>query len=536
MPADNSHSTAAPLNSTPKTTGRLRAWADTLLVLLVFLVVGGDLAPGVNEAHYLTRLKHWWNPQWIGPDLFLDSPDAHLTVVLLFGWLTLWLPLTAVAWIGRLVSWAVLAWAWRRLCWRLVPTMGVASLAAALWCVAVRQGHLAGEWVVGGFEAKSLAWAFVIAALGSCCGGQWNRAWVELGVASALHVLVGGWSVVLLAVVWSIHYRQQVSLPAMTPGLAIGGLFALAGIVPPLVMNAGTSPEVASEAALIYVFERLPHHLAPLSMGGEWWWLRGSSHLVMLLLLGIAMRWARKTELKQARCLCSYAWGAVALSVAGLLIELMATIAPDRSAALLRFYWFRTADIAVPLAVSLAFVTWLVRAMQQQPVLAKRSFVAALLLIAWYQVPVVGSRLQSDRPPADKSVRDYHAWIDVCQWAATHTDDDALFLTPRGSHTFHWRAERAEVVVRKNIPQDAAGLLEWYRRMREVHQPPNTPPDALKPWTLTPGSLGARRLKWLAGKYGIDYVLSDHRRPVSLPVAYRNRAYTVYDLRDAKHP
>ena len=78
-------------------------------------MAGGDPAPAVNEPHYLCRLRHYWDPSYCQGDLFLDSPDAHFTVVWLFGWLTQVLSLEATAWAGRLFSWALISAGWTRL-------------------------------------------------------------------------------------------------------------------------------------------------------------------------------------------------------------------------------------------------------------------------------------------------------------------------------------------------------------------------------------------------------------------------------------
>ena len=88
------------------------------------------------------------------------------------------------------------------------------------------------------------------------------------------------------------------------------------------------------------------------------------------------------------------------------------------------------------------------------------------------------------------------------------------------------RAGRAEVVSWKDIPQDAASIVEWSRRRREVFG--DTDPH--RDWVRSLGHHGAPRLRELGKEYGADFVLTDRRRPVSLPVAYRNRTYVVYKL------
>ena len=48
----------------------------------------------------------------------------------------------------------------------------------------------------------------------------------------------------------------------MLSGLAVGGLLSLPGLLPGLALNVGTDASIVTQANMIYVYERLPHHLA----------------------------------------------------------------------------------------------------------------------------------------------------------------------------------------------------------------------------------------------------------------------------------
>ena len=109
------------LASLPARQAPLQQLTEVLLIILVFLIATGDPPPSVNEAHYVARLKHFWNPDWCKGDLFLESKDTQVVFIWLFGWLTRLLSLSATAWVGRVVAWLFLAWSWQRLSWRLVP-------------------------------------------------------------------------------------------------------------------------------------------------------------------------------------------------------------------------------------------------------------------------------------------------------------------------------------------------------------------------------------------------------------------------------
>ena len=87
----------------------------------VFFFDGARPVPDVNEPHYLGKAIHFWNPDWIPNDAFLNSTDTHQVFYFTFGWLSLWLPPLWLAWVGRLLTWGLLAWAWRRLSYAFIP-------------------------------------------------------------------------------------------------------------------------------------------------------------------------------------------------------------------------------------------------------------------------------------------------------------------------------------------------------------------------------------------------------------------------------
>ena len=526
--------------------------AEVLLIVMVFFALAGDPAPHVNEPHYLGRLKHYWDPAWCAGDLFLDSPEAHLVFTWTFGWVTRFLSLAATAWTGRLLAWTLLAWAWQRLSWRLVPLPWASVLSAALWVTLTRLGNFAGEWVVGGIEAKCLAYVFMLLALGELVDRRWNRVWILLGAASAFHAVVGGWSVVLCGGVWLADRRQRMPLLTMLPGLMVGGLLALVGVVPALRLMTNQPPGVVAEAGRIYVFERLPHHLAILSLPCNQIidrMVHLGALLLGLLLLGrcaksIAASAASEPDevpvgIDGLSLIGRFAWGAVVLAAVGLAIELVFWNDPLTAARLLRYYWFRMTDVAVPLAIALDAVALLAAGLSRRRAWAVWGLVAALLLTGWEVSSVVRHRWEYPIPPADGAMRDYAAWEDVCQWVAENTPPGTRFLTPRRAVSFKWRTGHPEVVTHKDIPQDAAGLVEWHRRLKQIHYPDgSTEPIA------SLSELGTDRLRELAREYNFDYVLTDRgsaelagaRQLLDLPIVYPNSAnpndqYVVYDLR-----
>ena len=85
-----------------------------------------------------------------------------------------------VAWVGRLLTWSLLAWAWRRLSRAVTAGPWMAVLSAGLFSLLLDRAAMAGEWVIGGVEAKGFAYVLVFLALEALVRGRWGRAWLIL--------------------------------------------------------------------------------------------------------------------------------------------------------------------------------------------------------------------------------------------------------------------------------------------------------------------------------------------------------------------
>lgn len=519
-----------------------KIWAtlEIVLVWLVFCLYAGWPVPDPNEPHYLGKAKHFWNPDWVPHDFFFDSQDSHLVFYATLGWLSKWMSLSAFAWTGRLVTWGLMACAWQRLSWKIVPWRGWAIASAFLFVGCSEHGQMAGEWVVGGFEAKGLAYALVWSALGAIVIDRWNTALVLLGLASAFHVLVGGWSVVAAGVAWLWLGRDRPPLRSMLWGLAGGGLLALLGLWPVWALSSQADSQTVSEANEIYVVWRLPHHLR-IQNFRDWFIVRNAMLLVSWLLL------CRGTPMDpRQRRLRAFVGGAVGIAFVGAILSLALIPFPEVSNSVLRFYWFRLSDAMLPLGVALAAGCFL-RSASFPTALARRLSWSILLLTAGgFFVESAWLRATQEVPRADKpgKLRRYHAsenlpddyssqglwhdWRMACEWAAAHTPSDAQFLTPREAQTFKWYAGRSEVVSWKDMPQDAEGIVEWWRRIRELHA--SGAPGGEEAWFDTLAERSEDDLRRLGRKYHAGYLLTSNEPPLDLKRVYQNNSYAVYEL------
>jgi hypothetical protein len=565
--------------------------AEIVLIFAVFAIQGAWPVPEVNESHYLGKVIHYWNPGWLGGDFFMESPDTHKVFCLTFGWLSLWLPPTALAWTGRILAWALLAWAWRRLSFAIVPRAWWSVLTAALFTCLVERCNMAGEWVIGGLEAKPFAYVFVFLGVEALVRNRWNWAFVLFGAAAAFHVVVGGWAAVAAGVAWLLlrfllrlqkaarnftdagpssaattgrGFTEPPALRTLWPGIVVGLLLALPGLVASLALDWGTDRDTIRTAHQIYVFERLPHHLTLSGMRPDFI-LRLALLWAFWLLLG---RWSRRVPLAEDErrsifSLRAFVAGAVAISLAGAVVNSLMFFDRALAADLLRYYWFRLTDIALPLGVALEGVALLANsvAMRQQNgnvaensrgptarggcsrglrgplapgycrVVSIRLLLALTILVA---VLHVGSYVP-DRvvPAAPRSYKGacFADWRAACRWVADSgkIPPEARFFVPRLGQTFKWYAGRSDVVNWKDVPQNARSLSEWRDRIQTIYA--TGFPEGPR-WYDPLALVGAERLRELGAKYDADFVITERTDPlVKLDVVYQNDTYVIYRLK-----
>jgi hypothetical protein len=520
---------------------------ETLFIFLLFFLIAGSPPPGVGESHYLPKAKHYWDPTWCQGDLFLESRDAHLTFCWAIGWLTKYCSLESTAWIGRVAAWLMLAWAWQRLSVAIVPQQLFAILSAGLMCLFLRWFHMAGEWVVGGVEAKVFAYFFLLLGLECLVRRRWTPAWLLMGSAAAFHVLVGGWGCVVLGGVWLCE-RKAADTPrliAMLPAVLGGFILSLPGLIPAIQLNQGVDPAVAVEAAKAYVFERLPHHLV----------FHRFEHVYMarqlvLLIAWAWLAWSQRHHVR-LRTLHLFVLGAVRMGVVGAILDQSLLWQRELAARLLRYYWFRLSDSLLAFGMALGVIYEISRRYNAQPnayggllTLAIVAVTADVSNTIWMrsQLRLPGAFLQpkptqtrvAGHPPAlvnELPAQEmFEHWRSACEWIRESTPQNARFLTPRRQQTFKWYAHRPEVVNWKDVPQDAAGLVRWQEAMAEVY------PRSTFELDLT--AHDDDHLLALARKYDAQYIVVDRTRAtrnLSLPRVYptireENPVYDIYHV------
>jgi len=574
MPRESDTTSAArPHDFGSSAGGGTRAILEVAAILAVFAAAGAWPVPDVNETAYLTKARHYADPAWCRGDFFLETPDAHGVFYMLLGPLAAAVSLEQAAWVGRWLGWLALAVGFRHAAAPLVAGPWPRIIAAALFSLALRHTTAAGEWVIGGCEAKVFAWALVLAAVGELGQARPARAWLALGAATALHPIVGGWGLVAALISWGIGWwksrLKSRCLPPMSrenpvehafkpfqpvprdmpvSGLLVSGLLvaagllmAAAGVVPAIGLSAGADAAMRAAAARIHVVERLSHHLLMRTFADG----MVARHLLAIMLWWLLRRLptAASPSVEAARMRVDrYVVAALMISLTGVAISLLEPFAPNAAYSLLRFYWFRLGDVLVPfgLATGAAAVLASDKALGMLfPVrpAVMRVVIAVLLSLDLARESRHWPLQLLDRPGrtgiaarSDSKV-DAAAWREICDWVVANTPADACFLTPRGAASFTWWTGRREVVGWKNSPQDARSLVEWRQRFVDCF----SRDGSFANMERSTAALGPDRLRLVADRYGATHAIVPVDLPGvdTLPFArlHANTRYAIYQLK-----
>jgi hypothetical protein len=515
--------------------------AAAALAMLLLLAACSVLPAGAarhNDVDTLAQARQAAEPSWLPGDWYLAQPAGHRAVFnRLAGPLVARVPLGTAAVVGRLLTFGLFAAALLSLlrALGLGPGWGVPVAVAFV----PLQSAIAGEWMVGGLETKPFAYAASLSAVAALLAGRQAVGWLLLGVAAALHVLVGFYaSLCAAAMLLGARgtWRERVPPPRAAALFLLASAPGWLAVLRELATPAGA---LAQEAAAVYVRLRNPHHLLCSS------WLEQGSGAAKLAAVGamasIAALAALRHPDERCRALARFALASAGLFALGLAWEAWG------ADSLLRLYWYRLPSVVLPLLTLLLAAERLQAAARRralEPNLRAALTLAALLTAcgaAWS----LGRQAETLGQPA----RAFHLQaagqrsLQVQLWIRRNTPRGAVFLTGPGFEELYVLAERARFVSYKHVPHTTGAIVEWYRRILRLSG------------GMAPSSAGLRapmaeiearfrrlpatELLAIAQDYGLTHALLDaeadpFRRDAAAAASvrelYRNAMWTVYEL------
>lgn len=488
-----------------------------------------------NEVDVLPLAKQFADPGWVSGDWYLNqSPGYRLLFASLFGKFIVTWGFLATSILGRLLCYALVGLGLVLIGQCLGLTLPLLVVALGLFFASnPNQGVAAQEWLVGSLEAKAIAYGLVLLAIYYLLKQQHLKMVVMLGLATSFHVLVGGWTTLIVLALVLLKHRIEVGNLGQLCRLVLTYLLFSCVAIPPVAAHLFSKP-ISYEVApsFIYVFLRLPHHLNPASWDPGWW-LPGVNCLVCLLLSMQILHWKRKVLPFQHYQAQIDLFQLTIISLIPFILGLMITPF-DTEGCLLQFYPFRVGDVLLPLNACL-LLACAVQSLTDRKQVVNLSCISLIAVICSLQVPV----FQEQIAELNQFLNPDPTYTALCNWVKTQTPTDAVVISPPVEFVdFSLLAERPTIAKFKLLPQNKLKIVEWYERLTDLSG--GTFPQPSAPHTkdvrgeirrqLTRGyhQLTSEQANGLIQKYAAGYLMTHADHQLNLPIAYRNDRYILY--------
>ncbi|AFZ36686.1 hypothetical protein Sta7437_3178 [Stanieria cyanosphaera PCC 7437] len=503
---------------------------------------------GWNEVDVLPLAKQYADPAWIPQDWYLNQAAGYrLLFNNLAGWLIVNFGFLATSIIGRLICYCLVATGLVLIGQKLklsLPFLILATICCTY--LGYGQGAIAGEWFVGGLEAKAFAYGLILIAVAFMLRRRYLVMTLFLGLATSFHVLVGGWA--FLTTLGWLCFRPSTRLSKLKEiGFlllliyCVTSVFAIPAVAQHLLESESTSASTASisfSPSFIYVFLRLAHHLNPLS-----WDIFSWIKLIIYLLLlrrSMMLLHSQKDQQEMTRVnvirleLGEFALISLIPFLGGLAIALF-----DRQGNWLQYYPFRFGDVMLPIIACLLTACTLESYLSKSKKSLKRLVNRILIVILLIQTAIFIYQAVSLQqfPTVQQDVNPQ--WKAMSNWIREHTPKDAVIVShPIELVNFSWLTERGTIAKVKLFPQTDQKILEYYQRIDDL-----SGSSSLEKY-ITQNKLNKRELmkfisdgfenlstdqaKALMNKYQSQYFLTTLKQHLDLEVAYRYDPYILY--------
>ena len=484
--------------------------ASFLYVLL--LNREGVFVPSNNESLYLLQLAKFWNPNLFSNDWTFSGPlTSHFVFNFVFGPLTLLFPLQVVGWIGRILSWSVILLALFQLGKHFRIPLWMITASTLLWLF-YGQSIVGGEWILGTFEAKCIAYALLFFSLNGFMGGTRIVPSILLGLSFSFHPLVGLWAV--LAISLSLVVIGYPFVAIVKHGF-FTFLFALPGLIPLLMTSLGPD---SSEALRFVSLVVTPYHLDP-------FYFASSRLFLLLLAILLCFNWFQfRSEGKSdaLRFLISFQIFLGIFFVLGFLARFTGNYE------VLLLMPCRLFPVLLPLFFFLHFMSawhyWF------STKAGKGLVVVGCLALAAFGNPI--------HVFADSLKKHYSMWTrgeeDVqtaFRWIATNTPDDSIVISPPWRGDSFYFSRRGQVASWW-VPRFDR-LTEWRQRLELIagdvsSVKPETTKARMDHMIRHYNHLREADIDSLRAEYGANYLLSS--TDYSYPVVFDSGRYKIYSL------
>ncbi len=406
-----------------------------LLLVAIFVFVGKPVPYG-NEPIYLLRLVKTYQPNLFPNDIsFSTTASEHWLYNHIFGFLPLFFSVQTFAWVCRISVWIILLFAIFRLAKHWKISSFAVTISIFIW-LALGQTIVNGEWIFGGFEAKNLAYIFLLFALDYFLQKREIVASILLGLSFSFHPAVGLWAILAFGIALVFErYNFKIILQIVV----ITGLFASIGLV-----NLFGETNANANDWKFFVTERAPDYLNPFV-----WSIKGFGVIVLMFAFCFLANW--NSFLRKF------------LIALGIFFVIGLVLRFFEQWQLLCLMPMRLFPVFLPLF----FFFTLAKTLKEKSFTALSAFIAILVFvnILWWQkselLPIIQVKetLQTWTTKVDDETKAY-------LWLRENSPNDSVILSPPNNRNVWFYSNRSQFASFSYPPFEK--MTEWRERLKKI--------------------------------------------------------------------
>lgn len=437
---------------------------------------------------------------------FSVPANEHWLFNRLFGFAATLVPIEILGWIGRIAVWFLTLQILLRIgrLWQ-IPNWATA-VAIAFW-LAIGQSLVGDEWIVGGFEAKEIAYIFLLYALYYFSLNRTILPAVFLGFAFAFHPAVGMWSA--LAVGFALLW-EKIPVKTLVKIVALTSIIALGGILPLISEQLAAQPDSAESWRYI-ILVRFPWHFDP-------FYFSKSATLILLAMFAFNFAVFRRSENCAMRFLLKFQTGLAIFFLAAFALRWFEM-----------FEWLRFLPVRLfPVFAPLFFAFTVFRARTLVKSDKSKIFIVLFVFAIFVRLDPFAASFAAIR-------NTYASWMVatddfqmVSRWIAVNTPPNAVVIQPPNRRDVWYLSQRATIA--SYAYQTFGRLDEWRERVADLtgNAVITDSQTGFETVETAFNNLSENQINEIRKKYAATYLVS--RAEYSFPVVFQSGTYKIYLL------
>lgn len=522
----------SPTQIAPSSDGRWHRWGALsttgCLLFLVMIVVHWRRLLESHELIYMLGSRRLADPELLVHDLtWANLPPTSLLFDYLLALPREWLSEWVLVNIGRFLTWGLTAWALTLLVRVLRLPWWSLLLGYMLWMLYGQTLAYCGS-PIEGFQVKSFSYPLIYFALYFAIRGQAIRAGLAVGLATAFHIIVGGWACLGLFLSMALNRRS------FTGRQLLAFLLATVPFVLPVVLavalfhlNAPAGADTTRMDA-IYVLFAMPHCCDP------WHFMTPARWDQAIMVFALTPLLVHYWPVRRAvRILNGFLLILIVLFFIGLVARSYEMFW------FLKLYPFQLAK-SLPLLFFFVFCLAYLQTTRPQQRLATLAWVLALTGLVfqfdgknmtqrlWRWPERFGEEVQAFMAPNPRKSSKERLY----EWIREHTPRDSVFITPLLGEFWAY-AERAQVVSFSHPPLNHR-ILEWEERLIALNR---SQPFSKRGFRIreafgeNENALDIEQLLQIRERYGAThYMTTQPRQDLDEYVLFQTRQHYIYDV------